>query len=177
MTEKYDFGAAKSLERPSSKAWGKDWGKFEKVGDFVQGFIRDVLHREAEGKNPEQRVLTLEQPNGELINVGIKYRDFVIEKTNHLRLGDPLKIVLEEERASKEAGYDPTKILGFFGENLEENADQKTVLELENIDRGIAAEAKVAEDTKGEEDDDFLPPAEEGPAKEAAEVGDSEAAA
>ncbi len=173
----YDFDNAKSLERPSSKAWGKDWAKFEVVGDFVQGYIRDVLHREEVGKNPEQRVLTLEQPDGELVNVGIKYRDFVIEKTNNLRLGDPLKIVLSELRPSKESGYDPTKVLDFLGENLEANAGEKTVLELENIDRGLAAEAKAAEDAEFEgegtksDEDDFLPPAEEGPAKEA----DSEA--
>ncbi len=179
MTEKYNFDNAQSLERPRDKAWSKDWGKFEKKGDFVQGFIRDVFFRVAEGVYKDQRGFTLEQPDGELINVGIKHVDFILAKTNHLRLGDPVKIVFEAE-IPKGAGLNPIKQLGFYGENLAENAGNKTVLELENEDRKIADAAAADLDAEFEgtgekKEDDFLPPHPEDatPSTEAKASGDA----
>lgn len=137
----YDFENFQqdALTKPRDKAWD-NWASFEKVGDSVQGYIRDVFFRPAEGVYRDQRGITLEQPSGELINVGIKYIDFVLAKTNPLRLNDPLTIVFEKEIAPKEKGLNPTKQFGFYGKNLPENASNKTVEELEADDRGIAAE-------------------------------------
>lgn len=134
----YDFGEYKkdATDRPSSKAWG-NWAKFEKAGDMVQGFIRDVFFRKAEGVFKDARGITLEQPNGQLINVSIKRLDFILAKTNNLRLGDPLTVVFEEELAPKKVGNNPTKQYGYYGKNLPENAGNKTVAELELIDMGI----------------------------------------
>ncbi len=143
----YDFGEFKqdAVDRPSSKAWS-NWAKFEKVGDKAQGYIRDVFFRKAEGIYKDARGITLEQPDGTLINVSIKRHDFILQKTNSLRMGDPLTVVLEAELPSKKAGYNPTKQYGFYGKNLPENAANKTVAELELVDMGIMASATTDAD-------------------------------
>lgn len=151
----YDFGSYKNdpVDRPSSKAWS-NWAKFEKPGDMVQGYIRDVFFRRAEGIYKEARGITLEQADGTLINVSIKRIDFILQKTDHLRLGDPLTVVFEAELPPKKAGYSPTKQFGFYGKNLESTASNKTVLELENMDMGKKPEfedADAAADKKFEE--------------------------
>ncbi len=148
----YDFNNVKTdaLDRPSSKAWS-NWARFEKIGDKAQGYIRDVFFRNAEGVFKEARGITLEQPDGVLVNVSIKRFDFILEKTNSLRLGDPLTVILEAELPPKKTGYNATKQYGFYGKNLPENAGNKTVLELENEDMGIVTD-KSAEVQKSNDD-------------------------
>jgi len=132
----YDFKNIKSkpLEKPRDKAWD-NWAKFENIGDSVEGLIRDAFFRKAEGMFKDQRGLTLEQADGTLVNVGVKYIKFLLAKTDNLRLGDPLSIELEKELTPTTKGYQPTKVFGFYGENLPANADQPTVKELEALDR------------------------------------------
>lgn len=143
MTQ-YNFEAYKedAITKPRDQAWD-NWAKFEKVGDLVQGFIRDVFYREGEGDFKEQRGITLEQLDGVLINVGIKRIDFVLAKTDHLRLGDPLTVTLEKEVPPSVKGYSPTKVFGFYGKNLAENLGNKTVKELELIDKNMPEEIEV----------------------------------
>lgn len=129
-----DFNNLQSITKPRDKAW-ENWSKFTNVGDSYQGFIRDVFFKKGSGDFPDQRVLTLEQPDGEFVNVGIKYVDFVLEKTNDLRLNDPVKIVFAKELQPQVKGHNPTKQFEFYGQNLPENEAQKTVLELETIDK------------------------------------------
>jgi len=140
MTQ-YNFEGYKedAITKPRDQAWD-NWAKFEKVGDLVQGFIKDVFYRESEGDFKEQRGITLEQPDGVLINVGIKRIDFVLAKTDHLRLGDPLTVTLEKEVPPSVKGYSPTKVFGFYGKNLPENLSNKTVKELELIDKNMPEE-------------------------------------
>lgn len=154
MSANYDFGDFKkdATDRPRDKAW-TNWAKFTKVGDTVQGYIRDVFYRKPEGVFKESRGITLEQPGGQLINVRINRYDFVLAKTNKLRLNDPLTMVFEEELPSKAAGLNPTKVYGFYGKNLPENANEKTVEELELIDMGIANTTVAA--PKDGKDEDF----------------------
>lgn len=151
MSGEYDFGQFKkdATDRPRDKAW-TNWFKAEKVGDMVQGYIRDVFYRKAEGVFKEARGITLERPDGSLINVAIKRYDFVLAKTNKLRLGDPLTVTFDEELPAKRTGYNATKVMGFYGKNLPENAGNKTVEELELIDMGIANTT-----TAEGKDDDF----------------------
>lgn len=153
----YNFKEFKKdpTDRPSSKAWG-NWMKFEKVGDKVQGYIRDVFFRKAEGVYKDSRGITLEQPDGSLINVSIKRLDFILSKTNNLRLGDPLTVVFEEELPPKRPGNSPTKQYGFYGKNLPENKDNKTVAELEAIDKNLGGMSAAEAD---KEMDEFTPPA------------------
>lgn len=145
----YDFNNYQNdaLTKPRDKAWD-NWAKFENVGDKVQGFIRDVFFRPGEGDFAEQRALTLEQANGELINVGIKHIDFVLAKTDSLRLNDPVTIVFEKAIPPSVKGHSPTKQFAFYGKNLPENANQKTVRELELIDRKIADEEAAKADAE-----------------------------
>jgi len=155
---KYDFKNYEddALTKPRSKCWD-NWFSFEKVGDSVQGYIRDVFFRQADGKFAEARGITLEQENGELINVRIKYLDFILKETNHLRLGDPLTVKFEKEIPAKEKGFSPTKQIAFYGKNMEKNAEEKTVLELENEDRNIVEAIKAQEDAEFDGDEDFSP--------------------
>lgn len=150
MTQSYDFNNYEkdALTKPRDKAW-ENWAKFEAVGAKVQGFIRDVFFRQGEGQFADQRGLTLEQPDGTLINVGIKHIDFVLAKTNTLRLGDPVTIVFEKEIPATVKGHSATKQFGFYGTNIAETEGQKTVLQLENEDRKIV-EAEAAANAEAE---------------------------
>lgn len=141
----YDFNNFEkdALTKPRDKAW-ENWAKFEKPGDKVQGYIRDVFFRASEGQFPDQRGLTLEQPDGTLINVGIKHIDFVLAKTDSLRLNDPVTIVFEKEIPPSVKGHSPTKQFGFYGTSLPENASQKTVATLEAEDRSASAAEALA---------------------------------
>jgi hypothetical protein len=133
--KKGDFDNYKenALTRPYETAW-ENWAKFEKEGDKVSGYIRDVFYRKAEGEFKEQRGITLEQVDGELINVAVKRLPFILEKTDNLRLGDPLTIEFEKTLAPRQKGYKGTKQYGFYGKNLEANASNKTVAELDRED-------------------------------------------
>lgn len=117
-----------ALTLPRDLAWD-NWAKFEKVGDMVQGYIADVFYRKAEGEFKAQRGITLKQPDGDLINVGIKRIPFVLAKTDGLRIGDPLTIEFDKELAPRQKGYKPTKQFAFYGKNI--STEGKTVRELE----------------------------------------------
>lgn len=134
-TKGYDFSKAKEhkLTKPRDLAW-TNWAKFEKVGDQVQGYIADVFFRPAEGQFKDQRGITLKQEDGSYINVGNKRLPFILNKTDDMRLGDPLTIELCEEKPSATKGFSATKIFAFYGQNLPENANNKTVKQLEDED-------------------------------------------
>jgi len=134
MTNQVDFNNLQSITKPRDKAW-ENWSKFQNVGDSYKGFIRDVFFKKGSGDFPDQRVITLETPEGEFVNVGIKYVDFVLDKTNNLRLNDPVKVVFAKSLPPQVKGHNPTKQFEFYGQNLPENEAQKTVLELETIDK------------------------------------------
>lgn len=153
--EAYDFGKFEqdTLTKPRDKAW-QNWAKFEKEGDSVQGYIRDVFYRKEEGEFKAQRGITLEQQNGELINVGIKRIPFILQKTDTLRLNDPLTIVFEKSLEPKQKGYKGAKQFAFYGKNLEANLSNPTVLQLDEEDmaRGGTTGERVEGDDEAEED-------------------------
>lgn len=142
MTQ-YDFQSYKqdTLTRPRDKAWDT-WQKWPTIGTMVQGYIRDVFFK-VDDKGKPQRCLTLEKPDGTLINVGIKHLDFVLAKTDNLRLNDPVTIIYSKDIPTKIKGNNPAKDYEFFGKNLPENLHQKTVAQLEDEDKGIAATANA----------------------------------
>jgi hypothetical protein len=159
MAKAYNFDNYEkdTLTKPRDKAWG-NWAKFETVGSKVQGYIRDAFYRPAEGLFKDQRGITLEQPNGELINVGIKRLPFVLDKTDHLRIGDPLTVVFESEQKSSTKGFSATKIFAFYGTNLPENANNPTVKELDGQDEAQGgSSAPEDKDTEVVEEEADIP--------------------
>lgn len=141
-----------TLTRPRDIAW-EHWWKSEKVGDKVQGYIRDVFYRSAEGQFKEQRGITLEQPNGELINVAIKRIPFLLAKTDALRLGDPLTMVFEKQLPPKTKGYKGVKVYTFYGKNLDSTVGSKTVKELDLEDMALQKSLPAVSQDDGEEED------------------------
>lgn len=135
MTYNFEEYKKDKLVRPRDFAWA-NWGKFEKVGDKIQGFIRDVFYRKAEGQFQEQRALTIEKTDGSLINVAIKRLPFILPATDNLRVGDPITVELAELKKSDTKGFSATKIFAYYGKNLPENTG-KTVKELEAEDMAL----------------------------------------
>ena len=140
------------LTRPIDDAWSnwKSW-KDTKVGEKVQGYIRDAGWKKAdEGEERGQRIVTLEQVDGKLINVGIKDLPFVLKHTNELRIGDPLTIEFTEQQQPAVKGQNGAKIYGYFGKNLPETEGNPTVLELDTKDRlvGGVEEPEVEEEAE-----------------------------
>ncbi len=146
----YDFTKYKkdSLTKPRDLAWS-NWAKFEKVGDKVQGFVADVFYRSEEGQYKAQRGITLKQEDGEFINVAIKRIPFILAKTNDLRIGDPLTVVLDSELPAKQKGFSKTKVFAYYGANLPDNKG-KTVreLDLEDMKAGGTIEPVAEEEVK-----------------------------
>jgi len=129
----YNFESYKkdSLTRPRDIAWS-NWAKFEKVGDKVQGYVRDAFFRPAQGIYKDQRGITLQQVDGTYINVAVKMIDFVLAPTNDVHIDDPLTVELGELRANDLGS--PTKIYKNYSPKLSENAEKPTIKELTDKD-------------------------------------------
>ena len=132
----YDFENFKkdSLVRPRDLAW-QNWAKFVKVGDKVQGYLRDAFYRPAQGQFDEQRGLTIEQVDGTMVNVGIKRLPFILPATDSLHIGDPITIELAELKPSETKGFSPTKIFAYYSPKTV--TEGKTVKELEAEDMSL----------------------------------------
>ena len=68
------------------------------------------------------------------MNVGVKYLDFVLVATDHLRIGDPLTIELDKILQPKSKARKGAKVFAYYGKNLPENAGNPTVKELTDAD-------------------------------------------
>lgn len=138
--EKDDFSDLKETSRPRDAAW-KNWAKWNKVGDEVTGYIRDVFFRPEEVHDgmtmKAQRALTIEQKDGTLINVGIKYIPFILSGTDDLRLGDVVKIVFSQEIPHEKKMFNAIKQFRFYGNKLPQNDGNKTVKQLTLEDMAV----------------------------------------
>lgn len=144
----FDKFKKQDLTRPRDKAWD-NWGKFDKEGDKVEGILRDVFYREAQGQFPAKRGFTLEQADGKLINVDIK-RDpyFAIASTDNVRVGDYLSMELSELKDMGKGKY-AAKIYSFetgVDPDAKDRMKQMTVKDLEAADM----ETQGASDEEGE---------------------------
>lgn len=147
-----------SLTRPRDEAWS-NWHSWKdaEVGDKIQGYVADAFYRPEE-LNPDgsvafksQRGITLRKLNGELVNVGVKDLSFVLAATDGLRIGDPLTIELDEIQEPTSKARQGAKIFKYYGTNLPENANEKTIKELDDKDRkeGGSKEPEVDEPEDG----------------------------
>ena len=89
------------------------WFTFQKVGDRIGGFIRDMYEAPAQGLFKAQRVFTIERKDGQLFNVGLKRTPYVLTRTDALQIGDELGITFEKEIPAKVNGMHPAKSLTF----------------------------------------------------------------
>lgn len=158
MSYNFENIETKKVSKARNEAWN-NWGKFEKVGDSVKGYIRDVFYKKADGQYDDARGITLEQPDGKLINVSIKRLPFVLSSTDSFKLGDPLMVKLTELKKSETKGFSPTKIFTFYGENLPENAQNKTVAQLDNEDRELGGSGKPPVEETAPVKEDIMPEA------------------
>jgi hypothetical protein len=146
-----NFDDLKKVSKARNAGWN-NWAKFEKVGDKVEGYIRDVFYKAEDGQYGAARGITLENPVGKFTNVSIKRIPFVLKDTDGFRLGDPLKIELTELKPSAIKGYSATKILSFYGANLPENASNPTVYELDLADQKMGGTANGEEKVEAPKD-------------------------
>ena len=154
----FDKYEADSLSLPRNEAWDnfKSW-KDDKPGEKVQGYIRDAFYLpEEKGEDgavefKAQRGITIETPDGELMNVAIKYLSFVLKETDHLRVGDPLTVKFEKEGVKKKKSWSSPKIFGFYGVNLKSTEGNKTVKELTDIDLAAGGSRPMEKTPEGAE--------------------------
>jgi len=92
-----------------------NWFKFEKVGDTVSGIVVELGDKEASGNFPAQKVWTLKQEDGELINVGVAvHKTYVVSRANTAAMGDELGFKFVKEVPSAKNGHAPAKSIEVF---------------------------------------------------------------
>jgi len=143
----YDFKNYKkdTLMRPRDEAW-KNWAKFEKIGDMVQGFVADAFYKKGTADFAEARGITVRKESGELVNVQVKYLSFILASTDNLRVGDPITIEFTEVMQPSGKGKQGAKVYKYFGANLPENATNKTIKELTDEDKGKGGTVPAVEE-------------------------------
>lgn len=101
-----------------------NWFKFEKVGDSVMGLLVEVKDKPAVDVFPPQRVFTLKQKDGELMNVGISLnKDYIIGRANSAKLGDALGFKFVKEVPSATKGFAAAKSIEVYVKHLENAVD------------------------------------------------------
>lgn len=100
-----------------------NWFKFEKVGDKVGGVLAENprVKKDTTGVYGDQRVFVLTQPDGTTINVGVRMdKDYIIQRTNHVRQGDKVGFEFAAEIEAKKKGYSPAKSIEVYVVKTEE---------------------------------------------------------
>lgn len=93
--------------------------KFEKVGDRVGGILVEVQDKPGKDPFPAQRVFTLKQTDGSLMNVGIPlHKDYIIGRANTAKLGDMLGFEFTKEIPASSKGFHPAKSIQVFVKHL-----------------------------------------------------------
>ena len=102
-----------------------NWFKFTKVGDRVSGEVVSISEKPAKDAFPAQRVFTLKQKDGEMINVGISMnKDYLIARTNSVKLGDILGFEFKKEvPSSLGKGYANAKSIEAYVKHVDHSTD------------------------------------------------------
>jgi len=94
----------------------------EKVGDKVGGVLVGVTDKAGKDQFPAQRVFTLKQSDGTLMNVGISLmKDYVIGRANSAKLGDILGFQFTKEIPPAKKGLNPAKSIEVFVKHIEQS--------------------------------------------------------
>lgn len=97
-----------------------NWFKFEKVGNKVGGTLVEIKDKPAKEAFPAQRVFTLKQADGQLINVGISLdKDYIIGRANSAKLGDMLGFEFTKEIPASKKGFSPAKSIEVYVKHVE----------------------------------------------------------
>lgn len=97
-----------------------NWFKFEKVGDKVGGVLVETKDKPAKDQFPAQRVFTLKQKDGELVNVGISLnKEYIVGRANAAKMGDTLGFEFKKEVASATKGFAPAKSIEVYVKHVE----------------------------------------------------------
>lgn len=107
-----------------------NWFKFEKVGDKVSGIVAEnpSVKEDPSGEFGPQRVFKLQQEDGSIINVGISMKkDYVIQRTNHVRQGDKVGFLFKEEIPASKKGYAPAKSIVPYVQTTPEGDQQREI--------------------------------------------------
>lgn len=149
MTDYFD--EANRLGRDQAEGWFS----FGKVGDKVGGKIIDMFYSPARGVYKEQRCFTLKQDDGKVVNVGLKYTEYNLVRTDNLQAGDDLGVVFEREIAPKVTGLSPTKSIAVFPKEIGPRIKGKQAKDLAAPSSSLPATAN--EEDKDEVDKVFPP--------------------
>lgn len=103
-----------SDENRLARDLAEGWFKFEEVGDKVGGIIRDIFEMPERDGMQAQRCFTIEQSDGELVNVGLKRTNYILSRTDMLQVGDQLGVRFEKEIPAKSKGHHPAKSMVIF---------------------------------------------------------------
>jgi hypothetical protein len=99
-----------------------NWAKFEKVGDHYEGILVEIKDKPAKDVFPAQRVYSLKQKDGEIVNVGIGLnKDYVIGRANSAKMGDILGFKFVKEVPSATKGFAAAKSIEVFVKHVEGN--------------------------------------------------------
>lgn len=100
-----------------------NWFKFDKIGDRVSGVLAENprVKKDTSGVYGDQRVFALMQPDGTIINVGIRMdKDNLIQRTNRVRQGDKIGFEFVKEIPPSKKGYSPAKSIEVYVKLTEE---------------------------------------------------------
>ena len=102
-----------------------NWFKFLKVGDKVMGEVVEVGIKESKDEMfSDQRVFTLKQKDGALINVGIKTTsDYLMGRTNQVKPGDYIGFEFKKEIPPTKKGFKAAKSIEVYVKKGEPKAE------------------------------------------------------
>lgn len=91
------------------------WFKFAKVGDRCSGEVVGIAEKPERDGMPAQRVFSLKQKDGSVMNVGLKKSsDYLMGRTNMVKVGDILGVEFKKEIPAKKKGHHPAKSIEVY---------------------------------------------------------------
>lgn len=91
------------------------WFKFDKIGAKCAGEVVGIAEKPERDGMPAQRVFSLKQKDGTVINVGLKKSsDYLMGRTNAVKVGDLLGVEYKKDIPPKKRGHHPAKSIEVY---------------------------------------------------------------